>query len=70
MKIIKEMKRPIRPTDIAKETELNKSHVSRSLKEFVDKGIAECLTPNQSMGRYYALTGEGKEILNKLKSGE
>jgi DNA-binding MarR family transcriptional regulator len=68
VRIIKAMTKPMRPTDIARETKLNKSHVSRTLREFVDKGIAKCLTPNERMGKYYELTEEGKKLLKKLES--
>lgn len=66
VKIIKILQKPVTPTQIAKETQLNKSHVSRALKEFVERGIAKCLTPKENMGRYYVLTDEGKRILKDL----
>ena len=68
VKIILMLEKPVRPTQIAKETKLNKSHVSRTLNEFVERGIAKCLTPNEKVGRYYVLTELGKEVLKHIKT--
>ncbi len=56
------------PTEIASEVGVSVSHVSRTLKEFVGKGIVELKTPNERVGRIYELTKEGKDILKHIKS--
>jgi predicted transcriptional regulator len=66
-KILLSLKSQKIPTQIASEVKSSVSHVSRTLGEFVEKGIAKCLTPKQKVGRIYSLTKEGKEIQEKLK---
>jgi len=60
------LKSPKTPTELSKELKLGTSHVSRTLKEFSDKKIVECLTPKEKIGKIYQLTSLGKEILEKL----
>jgi len=47
---------------------LNKSdsNVARALRELTKKGLVKCLTPKSRKGKVYALTEEGKEIIEKL----
>lgn len=58
------------PSQIAKITGLNNSHVSRSLAELQKKRIIKCLTPKNIVGRVYALTKEGKQIKKHLEKSE
>lgn len=58
------------PSQIAKATKLNASHVSRALAEFEKKKIVRCLTPKAKLGRVYGLTKEGKEFYKHLKKSE
>ncbi|NCN39424.1 MAG: transcriptional regulator [Candidatus Aenigmarchaeota archaeon CG_4_10_14_0_8_um_filter_37_24] len=55
------------PTEIGNKVKTSVSHVSRTLSDFQDKGIVECVTPEQKVGRVYRLTKNGKEILDYLK---
>ena len=66
-KVIEALRNPTTPTRISKETKISKEHVSRMLKEFVKKGIAECKTPDKRKGKVYILTEKGKEILDEIK---
>jgi len=66
-KILLSLKSQKTPTQIASEVKSSVSHISRTLTEFVERGIAKCLTPKQKVGRIYTLTKEGKEIQEKLK---
>jgi len=59
------LQEPKTPTQIGKEVDSSVSHVSRNLKQFMEKGVARCLTPKLKMGRVYELTKLGKEILNQ-----
>lgn len=63
--ILLALKEPNTPTQIANETKLAISHVSRTLKEFCKKSLVECMTPKEKIGKIYKLTKKGKEILNK-----
>lgn len=64
------LKNPKTPSQIAKEKEISLSHISRALSELGNKGLVECKTPNQKIGRIYALTKKGKSILQELKKIE
>ena len=60
-------KGPRTPSNIAEITNEHLSHVSRALKELVGKGLAECMTPEQSKNRFYQITENGIEVLNELR---
>ena len=55
------------PTEIGNKVKTSVSHVSRTLSDFQDKDIVECVTPEQKVGRIYKLTKEGQEVLDYLK---
>jgi len=61
------LKQPIRPSEIAKKLNLRLTHVTRALRELKSKGFVKCLNPKERIGRFYALTKKGKEILKKIK---
>jgi len=55
---------PKLPHQLAKETNLRLTHVSRSLREMAKRGLVECLTPTaRSHGRLYALTEIGSRLV-------
>ena len=58
------------PSQIAKITKINNSHVSRALAELLKKKLVKCLTPKNITGRVYSLTKEGKEIRKHLEKSE
>jgi predicted transcriptional regulator len=68
VQIIKSLEIPKTPTQIAKDVKSSVSHISRTLKQFEEKGIIECLTPKEKVGRIYKLTKEGKKIAERIKS--
>jgi DNA-binding PadR family transcriptional regulator len=57
---------PTMPSAIAISSGEHLPHVSRALRELVEKGLVECLTPNIPKNRIYAITPKGKEVLEKL----
>ena len=61
---------PKTPKEIAKETRLNISHVSRALREMHNKAIVKCMTPNRLKGRVYCLTNKGIHIAKIIKGNE
>ncbi len=61
---------PRTPSQIARKTGINTSHVSKVLKELERKYLVECLVPKQKVGRVYTTTKKGKEILKYLKKAE
>jgi len=58
---------PMNPKQIATETSLYLSHVSKTLKELAALDLVDCLTPALRRGRIYRLTSEGEEIARYLK---
>ena len=58
---------PKTPKEIADETNLYISHVSKTLSELQSVGLVLCLTPTLKRGRVYKLTTNGKEISKYIK---
>lgn len=57
---------PKTPAMIAKSSQIHLSHISRALRELIEKDIAECVTPDTSKNRFYITTDLGKKLLQKL----
>lgn len=53
---------PKTPSELRDLTNIALSHVSKNLKDLVDLGLVECLTPNVRRGKLYTITDEGLEI--------
>lgn len=64
--ILKALESPKTPKEISKATKLAPSHISRTLKEFMEKDIVKCLTPKQKTGRIYQLTEKGSKLVSSL----
>ena len=54
------------PKDIAKDSGIKFSNISTVLRQLVDIGVAQCLTPNLKKGRIYTLTARGKKLVKEL----
>lgn len=66
-KIVRDLEYSLKiPTEISKSTGLSKSEVSRTLKALKDENIVVCLNEESHRGRVYALTDEGKKILDYI----
>lgn len=61
---------PKTPVTIARETSKHMSHVSRSLRELEEQGLAECLTPSKTKNRIFAITKKGEQVLETLEEME
>jgi DNA-binding MarR family transcriptional regulator len=61
--VLKALARPSSPTDLSRQTGIDRSTISRVVLELTDKGLVECLTPDERMGRYYRITEDGKKVL-------
>lgn len=59
--------KPSPPKDIAEETGYYLSHVSNTLSDLEDRGLANCITPDRRKGRLWAPTETGEEIISELK---
>lgn len=58
----------IKASDIAHETNRSTQNINRALKEFEDKNLVKCLTPEKSTWKKYILTNIGKEVLLKMET--
>jgi len=54
------------PTDLSHKTQINKGHISRTLKELGEKNLTFCANNNAKKGRMYCVTEKGREILSFL----
>lgn len=61
--VLKALTKPNSPTDLAKQLDNDRSTISRVCIELTEKGLVECLTPDERMGRYYRITEAGKKVL-------
>ena len=68
--ILKEFHSAITPSEISKKTNLSPSHISRTLREFNEKGLVVWKTPKNKLGKIYGLTPLGEEIQEIIKGGE
>ncbi|MBN2331290.1 MAG: ArsR family transcriptional regulator [Candidatus Aenigmarchaeota archaeon] len=66
-KVLMALEKPKTPSQISSELKLSTTHISRALKEFSDRNLVRCLTPEEKFGRVYELTEKGKELFSKLK---
>ena len=57
---------PRMPAEIARITKNHRPSVSRALLELKEKGLVECLTPNEKLGRLYKVTESGVKLLKKI----
>ena len=60
--ILFKMEKPVTPTVLAKELNIHRSVVSRSLLALEKKGLVTCLNPESKKERYYKVTKKGLEI--------
>ena len=68
--IMLNLESPRIPTFLAKEMGVNLSNISRALTELEGKGMVECLTPEQRVGKIYSLTKKGNKTLETIKNME
>lgn len=62
---LKEKPRP--PKEIAEETGYYLSHVSNTLSDLDEHGLAECITPDRRKGRLWATTDSGQDLIENLE---
>lgn len=60
-------KKPQTPKQLSDGINIKISHVSRGLKELVDKELVICQTPDLKRGKIYSLTAKSKSLLKSLK---
>lgn len=67
-KILNSLQNPKTPSTISKEIKINKTHVSRGIKELISKKLIKCLTPKVKKGKIFVITDYGKYILENLSN--
>ncbi len=55
------------PSQIAKDTNINPNHISKTLKELKSLELVECVNPKVRIGKLYKLTDKGEEIVKNIK---
>lgn len=68
--ILFRLSKPITPTVLARELNLHRSVVSRSLLDLEKQKLVVCLNPQSKKERYYELTKKGIEIRKKVSKFE
>ena len=65
--VLSNLVKPCTPTDLAHIIKTHRSTTSRTILALEKKGLVNCITPKEKMGRYYEITELGKKILDRLK---
>lgn len=56
----------ITPTQLSKNLDIHISAISRTLSELLDKDLIKCLTDKRTKSKFYEISKEGKELLEKI----
>jgi len=64
-KVLKVLENHKMPSSLSRELNINKTHISRTLKELSNRKMIECKTPNIRKGKIYVITDYGKNVLKK-----
>lgn len=65
-KVLSNLDKPLTPTQLSEKIKTHRSTTSRAILALEKKGLVECITPKESMGRYYQLTKLGQKILKEI----
>ena len=65
-KVLESLENPKTPSKISKKLNINKTHISKTLKELSSKKIILCLTPKANKGKLYVISNHGKIILKEI----
>jgi len=66
-KVLLALQTPDTPTEISKKILTHRSTTSRTILALEEKGLVECITPKETMGRYYQVSKMGKKILDLME---
>ena len=67
-KVLLELYKPQRPSQIAQSSDFRLTHVTRALRELKQKKLVICLNPNDTFGRFYELTQKGKNVVQNVRN--
>lgn len=68
--VLSNLVKPLTPTELSRIIKTHRSTTSRTILALESKGLVECITPKEKMGRYYEITSIGKKILQKIEGGK
>ncbi len=68
LKFLAKLEVPATPTNLKKELNVDKAHISRALRDLVSKRWAICLTPKAKKTKLYQITKSGLDIEKELES--
>jgi DNA-binding MarR family transcriptional regulator len=66
-RVLKALLRSNAPTELARTLDIERPAVSRAILALEEKGLVECLTPDERMGRFYRTTGTGKKVIDIIE---
>ena len=66
-KVLKALIKTNSPTELSRQLDIERSTISRAILELTDKGLVECLTPDERMGRYYRITQTGRKVVDVIE---
>lgn len=65
--VLKCLDEPKTPKEIATICKLSISNISNALAELKEKGLIECINPEDHLSKFYQQTKKGKEVLKMLE---
>ena len=65
-KVLENLKEANTPTKLSQIIKTHRSTTSRAILALEKRGLVKCVTPDESMGRYYQISDRGKKILKLL----
>lgn len=65
-KVLMQLEIPKTPSLLSKILDINKAHISKALKELVERKMVECLNPKSNKGKFFKISNYGKEILKEV----
>lgn len=70
-KVLQNLIKPHTPTELSHIIKTHRSTTSRTILALEKKGLVQCITPKEKMGRYYEISKLGKKIISSFqeKSG-
>lgn len=69
-RVLAHVNSPYTPTQLAGMIKTHRSTISRAILELEKKGLVECITPREHMGRFYRRTELGTKVLSLLRKNE
>ena len=62
-KALQNLIKPNTPTELSRIIKTHRSTTSRTILALEKKGLVQCITPKEKMGRYYEISKLGKKVI-------